>query len=147
LIDEEDLPDWRSLGAAQGMDAPIPISFHRQAKMDLPEGWTGSLALPLWLWEIQGSGTVRIDGIDYAIGTAELDERLQRRRPTRELEIIQGSNVSLIMQLNFVMFYMQESTAIGLTGRDVWALTATSADIGAQGAGEHWTMARERAVP
>lgn len=147
LIDEADLPDWRSLAAAQGMDTPIPLPFQRQAKMDLPEGWTGSLALPLWLWEIQGSGSVRIDGMDYAIGSAELTERLQRRRPARELEIIQGSNVSLIMQMNFVMFYMQESTAIELTGRDVWALTTTLVDMGAQGAGEHWTMARIRAVP
>lgn len=147
LIDPEDLPDWRSIAASNGTDAPIPIPFHRQAKIDLAEGWTGSLPLPLWLWEIEGSGSVRIDGIDYAIGSDELAERLQRRAPTRELEITHGSNVSLIMQLNFVMFYMRENNSIGLTGRDVWAVTATPVDIGAHGGGENWAMPRVRAVP
>jgi hypothetical protein len=147
LTRESDLPQWRSIAAAQGTDTPLPIPFHRQAKMDLAEGWTGRLSLPLWLWEIQGSGTVRINGTDYAIGSAELAERLQHRVPPRELEIIEGSNVSLIMQINFVTFYMLEDTSIALTGRDVWALTPAAVDIGAHGAGDKWNAGRLKAIP
>jgi VCBS repeat-containing protein len=147
LLTESELPAWRTTAAAQGTDIPIPIPFHRQAKIDLAEGWTGTLSLPLWLWEIQGSGGVRIDGNDYAIGSDELAERLQRRVPVRVLEITQGSNVRLIMQINFVMFDMDENTSIEVTGRDVWAVTATPVGIGDAGAGEKWAAGRQKAVP
>jgi hypothetical protein len=141
------LPDWRTTGAASGTDRPIPITFHRQAKIDLAEGWTGALSLPLWLWEIQGSGSVRIDGVDYTIGSAELAERLQHRVAVRQLEIIHGSAISLIMQINFFTFYMRENNSIGLTGRDVWALTPASVEIGDHGAGAKWIGGRVRAIP
>jgi hypothetical protein len=143
ILREADLPDWRRIAQDYDGAESYPIPFHRQARIDLPRGWTGNLALPLWLWDIQGAGSVRIDGIVYTAGSEELVERLRYRLPVRSIEVLDSQDMSLIMQINIVRFDVRETNAVNLTGLDVWALQAAMKDIGANAAGAQWTYARE----
>lgn len=134
---EQDLPSWREIAERHDGAVPYPIWFHRQARVDLPPGWTGEMNLPLWLWEIQGSGEVRIDDEVYTVGSDELLERLRYRVPPRSLTVLDSSGLSLIKQINFRRFDMRHENDVTLTGLDVWALSASIADIGTYGAGEY----------
>jgi Bacterial Ig domain/Transglutaminase-like superfamily len=142
ILREEDLPNWRTI--AQNYDGAQShlIPFHRQARLALADGWTGDLALPLWLWDVHGEGTVRIEDVTYTVGSAELTERLRYRIPARSITILESRNLSLIMQINFVRFDMRPANSVVATGRDVWTLSASTQDLGAQGAGAQWTYAR-----
>lgn len=142
ILRESMLPDWREL--AQQHDGAVPrvIPFHKQAKLDLPDGWTGELPLPLWLWDVQGSGTVAIGEISYAIGSDALRERLRYQQPPRSIRILSGHSIALIMQINFVKFDLRETNSVRVRGFDVWGLTIDASDIGAHYGGESWEYAR-----
>jgi hypothetical protein len=137
ILREEDLPDWRDIAERHDGATPYPIWFHRQAKLDLPPGWTGILPLPLWLWDIHGQGSISIDGVVYEAGSKSLEERLRYRVPARQLTVLESTDLSLIMQINFRRFDMNAINTVNLTGRDVWALETYRQNIGAHGAGEH----------
>jgi len=137
ILREEDLPDWREIAERHDGATPYPIWFHRQAKLDLPPGWTGILPLPLWLWDIHGDGSISIDDVVYEVGSELLEERLRYRVPARQLTVIRSTGLSLIMQINFRRFDMSAKNTVNLTGRDVWALETYGQNIGAHGAGEH----------
>lgn len=127
---ERQLPDWRYWIGVYASPEPIPLRFAKQARLDLESGWTGNLRLPLFLWDIQGSGIVEIAGQTFAIGSSDLVERLRYRLPVRELTIVEGQSIGLVMQLNMKMFHMTDVVDLSITGKDVWAVKATSQWLG-----------------
>jgi len=144
ILFESELPNWRARAAAYDGSATFDTPFHRQARLDLPHGYTGDLPLPLWLWDIQGQGTVQIDGIAYQVGTAELTERLRYRMPARQITVLESKGMGLVMQINFLRFSMRTNNTVALTGRDVGALRVTARDLGRYQAGEAWTWVNRR---
>ena len=142
---ESDVERWRAIAERYDGAVPRPIPFHRQAKIDVPDGWAGEVSLPLWLWEVTGSGVVSIDGVAYAVGSPELTERLRYSAwPPRSIEIVSSANLSLIMEINFVRQSMRDLNELRLRGLNVWALHAGVSDLGQHGAGAEWRHGRPR---
>jgi hypothetical protein len=48
-----------------------------QLLLELPAGFAGTIDWPLVPWDVQGSGRVRVAGVEYAAGSAELTKALQ----------------------------------------------------------------------
>jgi hypothetical protein len=134
IILDDRLADWRYWIGIYAPPDPVSIPFSKQARLELASGWTGPLALPLFVWDVQGSGSVEIEGQTYEIGSSELVERLRYRVPIRELTVTASSAVSVIMQLNMKMFYMLETTNVSLKGLNVWAIESTLTHLATENA-------------
>lgn len=143
ILDESLLPNWRNIAFDYDGATPYPAPFHRQARLDLPLGWAGTVEAPLWVWDIQGTGRVSVGGIEYDVGSAELTEQLRYRMPVRTIEVLESQQIALVMQINMVDFGMRPFNMIRATGKDVWAITTELVDLGSAGAGEPWINNRE----
>ena len=110
---------------------PYTVEQFRQARLEIPAGTSGSVAVPWVLWDVQGTGTVRILGQDYSAGSAELRARLMHPgAPVTELESIENpSSLALIMLINPLWYDMLEQNALLLTGKDVWAIQPTTVSL------------------
>ena len=108
-----------------GYDGIVPYQVRqfRQALLELPDGWTGTVNLPWMLWEIMGSGQVAIGGEPFDVGTTRLSERIQQSGgPIVTLDVLGGSSIKLVFLINAVMFDLKSETELDLTGLDVWAV-------------------------
>jgi hypothetical protein len=105
-------------------DTPYEVPYYLQAKMTLSSGWNGEVVLPWMLWEIRGEGRVRIFGVDYTIGSEELQAVIQK--PTKQiatLEVLQGSaNIELIFFINAMRYAFGDVNSVQITTQDAWAV-------------------------
>jgi hypothetical protein len=112
---------WYWVGIAAPL-VPQELPFAKQALLELPDGWSGELKLPLFIWDVQGVGSVLIDEQAYTIGSPELVERLRYRTGVSDLIVASGTAVRVVMHVNARMFEMRLSTVVSLQGLNVWAL-------------------------
>ena len=110
---------------------PYTVEQFRQARLEIPAGPAGSITVPWVLWDVQGTGTVRILGQDYSAGSAELRTRLLRPgAPITDLGIIDNaSGLALIMLINPLWYDLLEQNALVLTGKDVWAIQPATVSL------------------
>lgn len=54
-------------------------TYFANAKLSIPTGWEGKIAIPLVIHAIRGSGNVEIEGMSYEIGSKELEDKLSLR--------------------------------------------------------------------
>jgi hypothetical protein len=103
-----------------------PVEQFRQARLELPAGYLGSVSIPWVLWDVQGSGTVRMSGRDFIAGSAELRGFLHNPgNAITEIEAIDNpSGLALIMMINPLWYDMHAENYLELTGKDVWAIDA-----------------------
>jgi len=114
--------------APTGYDGPTPYTVQefRQSRLELPAGFTGSIAVPWVLWDVQGSGTVRVLGQDFATGSAALRTFLVRPgQPVTAIEAVDNpSGLALVMMINPLWYDTNSQNDLEFTGKDVWALDA-----------------------
>lgn len=117
---------WASLPANIN-GAPPPVSA--QLRVDLPAGYSGTLDWPLVPWDVQGDGRVRIDGIEYDAGSAELTAVLQSVQDSRDsaqgrpVEIVQASGPLVVVYLvNPMRYGMTPTTEVRLRSMAAGAL-------------------------
>lgn len=109
-----------------GYDAEVEytIEAFRQARMELPSGYAGSLSTPWVLWDVQGIGRVDVMGRQFAAGSKELKEFLQTpgASVTSVTVLENPSGLALVFMVNALWYQVDDDNEIGLTGKDVWAL-------------------------
>lgn len=105
-----------------------PVDQFRQARLELPAGYTGSIPVPWVLADVQGTGRVRIAGVEFDAGSTPLREYLAgSSAAVTSLEVIDNAtDLALIMLINPLWYDMVESNSVLLTGKDVWAVTVGS---------------------
>lgn len=108
---------------------PNVSEYAAEAKLDLPSGWTGTLnQLPLVLWDVQGSGTVTLNGVSYSAGSAELTSVLQQYSNSQlytSITVNQSSGVSLIFLINWYRFAITPTMTVTAYGNETSGLNAT----------------------
>ena len=89
------------------------IPLVAQARLELPDGFVGPVAWPLLVWDVQGSGRVRIAGRDYSAGSSELTTLLQSVRVSQppvanqSIQVLESTGgLSIIYLLNPIQFYL-----------------------------------------
>lgn len=113
-----------------GYDSPDPtphvIEQFRQARLEIAAGHLGRVVPPWVLWDVKGTGRVRIADQEFAAGSAELRDFLVRPgAPVTEVDIVaNATGLALIMMINPLWYDMLVLNEIELTGKDVWALEA-----------------------
>jgi hypothetical protein len=130
-----------------GQWTPTPILYDgtlanasAQLRMNLPPGFSGAVNWPLALWDVQGSGTVRLDGTEYAAGSSELAARLQlvtpgvndlrdQTRAPRSIEVVSSDGLSLVYLLSATEFSMQPNTDLSLTSLDAAQLLVETSTL------------------
>ena len=126
----------RWTGNPTGYDGPVPYTIEqfRQARLELAAGTTGIVSVPWVLWDVQGSGIVRIYGQDFTVGSPELQNYLAGAYgPVTEIDLLENSSgVALIMMINPLWYDVQETNTVVLTGKDVWAIQAGSYPLAAE---------------
>lgn len=117
---------WTADPVGYDGDDPTPhaITQFRQARMELPPGFLGRLPIPWVPWEIQGTGRVRFQQQEFAAGSNELRQFLNRpNRSLTEMEVLENPDgLALIMMINPIWYDMRASNDVALTGKDVWAI-------------------------
>ncbi|HNS26698.1 MAG TPA: Ig-like domain-containing protein [Steroidobacteraceae bacterium] len=114
---------WTEPPTAYDGSEPRLITQYGQVALEIPPGWTGSLSLPLMLWEIQGSGTVAIDGTEFTVGSERLRDRIQNTdAPITSVLILANDGLRLVHFVNAMQFAMRSSEVVDVKGLDVWAL-------------------------
>lgn len=109
-----------------GME-PRLITQFGQAALEIPQGWTGSLSLPLVLWEIQGSGAVVIDDTEFVVGSDELRDRIQNAgAPITSVLIVANDGLRFVQFVNAMQFAVRSSEVVEVRGLDVWALNVAT---------------------
>ncbi len=103
------------------------ITVTAQLRLDLPAGFHGLVDWPLVPWDVQGSGRVRWNGVEYAAGSPELTAALQdvlpARAPASGIEILDSPGlIALVFLLNPMRFSLTQATEISVRSLDAWAL-------------------------
>jgi len=100
------------------------VTEYQQAALLLRENWTGVVPLPWVLWAVSGSGTVRIDGVEFAIDSDSLRERLHALgSPILELEVLEASGeTQLVFLVNPLRHEVLPQNILELTGEHVWQI-------------------------
>jgi hypothetical protein len=103
-----------------------------QLALDLPPGFAGTIDVPLLLWDVQGSGRVRIGGVEYLAGSAEVSTMLHALNgPINGVEIEAGAgSVRLVYLVNPIRLGLRSpGTELRLSSASVWALDAQLSDL------------------
>lgn len=110
-----------------GYDGVVPyvIPEYRQAMLQLPPGWIGRLNMPWVLWDVTGSGEVRVAGEQRLVGDPALSAYLKSPgRPITTLEVTSNTDgVNLIFLVNAMWYEILSNNEISLHGKDVWAIS------------------------
>jgi Pilus formation protein N terminal region len=108
----------------------IPVAYYKQARLDLPAGWTGHLALPWMPWDIQGVGHVVIGGTTYTAGSDALRAALQQSTSmVTEIWVADSSALSVIMMVNALRYTLDAENTVKLNGVDVWAISGGTTSL------------------
>jgi Bacterial Ig domain/Transglutaminase-like superfamily len=113
-------------GTDDGVPSPIPLNL--QGALATPPGWTGVVELPWMIWDVQGSGDVQIDGLDFAVGSQSLTARLHDA-PAHidEIRVLDaGSGLTFIFFMNALRYELHRINSVALTGKDVWAVSVNN---------------------
>jgi hypothetical protein len=115
---------WSAVPTGTDNIVHVDVPAYANMKLELPSGFTGAVRLPLQLFEISGTGQIRLDGTTFTLGSMQLANYLARpARATRTLEVIQSSSpIQLYMLINPLRFGRGPSDELHVTGKDVWAL-------------------------
>jgi hypothetical protein len=114
---------WTS--APMQADGITPIAEYKQAALDLALGWTGTIQPPWALADIQGSGTVLIDGVAYAVGSADLSALIRNTTtPIAAVQVTVNDGIRFVYWCSLARMYMTAQTQIQVQSVDAWAIDA-----------------------
>jgi hypothetical protein len=105
---------------------PYEVEQFRQARLELPAGFTGLLPVPWVPWDVQGSGTLRIFGQNFAAGSDELRAFLiNPGNAVTEIEVVNNlSGLALIMMINPLWYDMATTNELEFTGINLVSIDA-----------------------
>ena len=125
------LPPGASLRLAQGLKRDV-FSFNgfavpRAATMalQLADGWSGKLALPLLVVDVLGAGRLRIDAEDFDAGSPALYQRLaDRSRGVVDVSVLRAERgLTVVLTVNAQRFGLDQLRTVELLGEHAKALT------------------------
>lgn len=114
---------WTS--APNGTDGATayPVTYFKQAKLDIPAGWTGTLSLPWQPWDIQGVGSVLVNGASLSAGDPATTTALQSSTTIpSSLQIQSSGGMAIIFFVNALTFGVNSQNTITISGLDVSAV-------------------------
>lgn len=105
-------------------DVPTDIPYYLQGQLLTRATWTGRVVLPWMLWEIRGTGRVRILDHEYDIGSPELIAFLNDPGgQIPELEVLSATtDLRFVYFINAMKYALASTNKVELTGRDVWGI-------------------------
>jgi hypothetical protein len=104
-------------------DGVTPLREFKQAALDLASGWIGTIRPPWALADIQGSGTVQINGVSYAVGSAGLSALIQKTtNPITEVQVSANTGIRFVFWCSLARMYMTTQTQIQVQSVDAWAI-------------------------
>lgn len=103
---------------------PYPIEAFRQARMELPAGFLGNLSPPWVLWDVQGTGRVKVMDRVFDAGSAELAAFLQAPGASvTSVDVVENdAGLALVFMVNALWYRVEVDNEVELTGKDVWGL-------------------------
>ena len=115
---------WTETVTGVDGDVPYEVPYYLQGKLTVPAGLTGPVVLPWMLWEIRGSGQVRIGNQTYEIGSPELVAAIQQtRQQIPEVEVLASSTeVEFIVFMNAMRYGLSGTNTVRITGQHVWKM-------------------------
>lgn len=115
---------WTGRPIGYDDDVPGEIQEFRQAKLVLPEGWTGTLSAPWILWELEGDGVIQIGERTFRAGSDELSQYLKAPgSPVLNVSVSSNNGgLNLIFMINAIRYELLPENVINIRGQDVWAV-------------------------
>jgi hypothetical protein len=109
-------------GITEGL--PVEVPYYLQSRLSTQAGWTGPVVLPWMIWEIRGSGRVRVLGQEFEVESTELQELLKDPgQQIPEIEVLSATTeLQFISFINAMRYALNETNSIALTGMDMWGV-------------------------
>jgi predicted HTH domain antitoxin len=103
----------------------VKTPIYKEVVLDIAEGWSGHVSIPLAVHQIVGAGQVTVDGTVYEISSAEFQQLLQERDTFIHDFVFQNlqTDVSIIYLIN-ASISMQSKNTVTLDGDHVDAIIA-----------------------
>jgi hypothetical protein len=121
---------WTAPPVGYDGTTPLPVPYYKQARLDLPAGWTGKLALAWMPWDVQGTGHVVVAGTTYTAGSDALRAALQQPAGMiAEIQVVDSSALSVILMVNALRYTLDTENTVRLDGVDVWAISGGAASL------------------
>jgi len=109
---------------------PYPVTYFRQARLDLPPGWSGAVNLPWMLWDVQGDGIVTMGGNTFMAGSQAVKDFVRNAgAPINQVQVSTATGMSLIFFINATQYAMEQVNSIDISSKDVWAISAQAVDL------------------
>jgi hypothetical protein len=110
-------------------------------KLVLPQGFAGSVRVPLILYAARGSGAVLFEGATFEVGSPELQARIgERNGPGHELQVLEArTSLELVYLFNAVRWPLGTQNRLAfdvLSGGTPWVGTARLGDPAADSDGD-----------
>ena len=105
-----------------GYDGTVayPVTYFKQARLELPGGWTGTVNLPWVPWKNRGQGSVSIGGVAYDAGSQGAGDALRSATsPVADIGVSSYTEMSIIFFVNAVQYAMQLQNKINVSWKDV----------------------------
>lgn len=116
---------WTPAPAATEGGSAYPVTYFKQARMDIPAGWTGTISLPWQPWDIQGTGTVVINGVSLVAGDPTTTATLQASSTIpNSLQVQSSGGVAVIFFVNALKFGVALQNTVSVSGLDVSGVRA-----------------------
>jgi hypothetical protein len=119
--------------AVLGVDGSVSyaVPHFLQSMLTVPQTHTGAVSMPWMLWEMRGSGTVRVDGTNYLVGSPELIEYIQRPgHQISNVEVVSATSpIEFIFFINAMRYTLDPINQVNVKGKDVWAVAVNSAQL------------------
>jgi len=121
---------WTTAPIGIAGSTPQPVPYYKQARLDIPAGWHGTLPFAWMPWDVQGTGRVSIGGTEYDAGSQAVRTALQKSTTTvGSIEVISSSGLSIIMMVNALRYTLDIDNTIDVKGVDVWALSGSIVEL------------------
>lgn len=112
-------------------DFYLPVKAYRQAALELPAGFTGTIGLPWVLVDVQGTGILTLEGREYSGDSQVTRDFLAAPKRALTSAIIKdnAAGLRLVFMINVTWYDMLETNTVLITGQDVWAVHIGSTSV------------------
>jgi hypothetical protein len=119
--------------APTGVDGTTPyhVRAYRQAALELPPGWSGSITLPWVLWDVQGQGSISLGSQHFAADSPELRSFLAAPGTALTTAAVteNPNGLRLVFMINATWYDLLDQNDVEILGQDVWAVSIGTASV------------------
>lgn len=122
---------WTPAPIGYDNSAEIPITYYRQARLEIPAGHLSSISAPWVVAAVTGSGRIRLGDTTFDIGDPALNILLKNMpHEISDMTVLANDDgIAVSMFINALWYELDHFNNVDVTGTRVWALDVETVDL------------------